>query len=107
MLNIVAPGAKWPTVWKCLNFWRDCFSLPGTVLAALGGGEGFPCHIGMEAAFPEQAAHTGVLSKELTHVVKQNARVPTAHSKHSGQYRNADAEKRLGALSNEREDGSE
>lgn len=71
------------------------------------GGEGFPCHTGVEAALPEQTAHIGVLSKELTHVIKQNAWVPTAHSKHSSQYRNADAEKRLGILSNEKEDSSE
>lgn len=40
MLNISAPRAKQPTVWKHLNFWRDCFSLSGIVLTAHGGGEG-------------------------------------------------------------------
>ena len=32
------------TVWKYLNFWKDCFSLPGIVLTAHGGGEGHACH---------------------------------------------------------------
>lgn len=40
MLNISAPRAKQPTVRKQLNFWRDCFSISGTVLTAHGGGEG-------------------------------------------------------------------
>ena len=64
-------------------------------------------HIGLEAPFPEQTAQIKVLSKELTKVIKQNAWVPTAHSKHSSQYRNTDAEKRLGVLSDEKDGGSE
>ena len=64
-------------------------------------------HIGIEAPFLEQTAQIKVLSKELTKVIQQNAWVPTAHSKHSSQYRNTAAEKRLGVLSDEKDGGSE
>lgn len=91
-MNILAPRARQPAVWKYLNFWRDCFSVSDIVLTAHGGGEGLACRSGIEATFPEQPAQIRVFLKELTNIMKQNASVPTAHDKHSSRGRNTDAE---------------